>query len=79
MNQSWRDQIEKARQQAEAAKENATEVPTEPGDLPGLQPESVPDVFPDFQVVRELHRGGQGIVYLAIESATQRKVAIKVL
>lgn len=32
-----------------------------------------------YDFVRELHRGGQGIVYQAIEKATKRKVAIKVL
>ncbi len=32
-----------------------------------------------YQIVRELHRGGQGIVYQAIQKTTKRKVAIKVL
>ncbi len=32
-----------------------------------------------YDIVRELHRGGQGVVYQAIEKATKRKVAIKVL
>ncbi len=32
-----------------------------------------------YKVVRELHRGGQGVVYQAIETATKRKVAIKLL
>ena len=37
------------------------------------------DSFPGYQIIRELHRGGQGIVYQAIQKATKRKVAIKVL
>ena len=32
-----------------------------------------------YDIIRELHRGGQGVVYQAIEKATKRKVAIKVL
>ncbi|MFN0134112.1 MAG: protein kinase domain-containing protein [Phycisphaerales bacterium] len=36
----------------------------------------MPDV-PGYQLVEELHRGGQGVVYKAIHAATKRKVAIK--
>ena len=32
-----------------------------------------------YQIIRELHRGGQGIVYEAVQKSTRRKVAIKVL
>lgn len=37
------------------------------------------DAFPGYEVVREIHRGGQGVVYQAVQKATTRKVAIKVL
>lgn len=37
------------------------------------------DAFPGYQIIRELHRGGQGVVYQAHQKATNRKVAIKVL
>lgn len=37
------------------------------------------DQFPGYQLIREIHRGGQGVVYQAIQDATKRKVAIKVL
>ncbi|GMV70468.1 MAG: hypothetical protein AMXMBFR77_03070 [Phycisphaerales bacterium] len=43
---------------------------------PDLPP---PDFFPGYIVVREIHRGGQGVVYQAIHKGTKRKVAIKVL
>lgn len=35
--------------------------------------------FPGYHIVRELRHGGQGVVYQAIQQATKRKVAIKVL
>ena len=37
------------------------------------------DAFPGYEITRELRRGGQGVVYQAIQTATKRKVAIKVL
>lgn len=43
------------------------------GDLPS------PDAFPGYEVLREIHRGGQGVVYQAIQNSTKRKVAIKLL
>lgn len=38
-----------------------------------------PDSFVGYQILRELHRGGQGVVYQAIQKSTSRKVAIKVM
>ncbi|RMH24391.1 MAG: serine/threonine protein kinase [Planctomycetota bacterium] len=38
-----------------------------------------PDIFPGYEIKREIHRGGQGVVYLAIQLATKRRVAIKVM
>jgi WD40 repeat protein/serine/threonine protein kinase len=38
-----------------------------------------PDSFAGYEIVREIHRGGQGVVYQAIQKATKRKVAIKVM
>jgi serine/threonine protein kinase/Tfp pilus assembly protein PilF len=40
---------------------------------------ALPDVFASYKLVRELHRGGQGVVYLAMQQSTRRKVAIKVM
>ena len=37
------------------------------------------DEIPGYKIVREIHRGGQGIVYQAIQASTRRKVAVKVL
>jgi serine/threonine protein kinase/tetratricopeptide (TPR) repeat protein len=33
----------------------------------------------DYRLVRELQRGGQGVVYEAVQAGTQRRVAIKVI
>ncbi|TWT45080.1 Serine/threonine-protein kinase PrkC [Phycisphaerae bacterium RAS1] len=38
-----------------------------------------PDAIPGYELIREIHRGGQGIVYLAMQLATKRKVAVKVI
>jgi serine/threonine protein kinase/Tfp pilus assembly protein PilF len=38
-----------------------------------------PDSFPGYTIIREIHRGGQGVVYQALQQSTKRKVAIKVL
>ena len=35
--------------------------------------------FPGYTLLREIHRGGQGVVYQALQQSTNRKVAIKVL
>ncbi|MFO0972871.1 MAG: serine/threonine-protein kinase [Phycisphaerae bacterium] len=35
--------------------------------------------FPGYRVLREIHRGGQGVVFQAVQESTRRKVAIKVL
>lgn len=36
-------------------------------------------VVPGYRILSEIHRGGQGVVYQAIQESTQRKMAIKVL
>lgn len=41
--------------------------------------DSSPAEIAGFEIVRELHRGGQGIVYLAWQRSPRRQVALKVL
>lgn len=38
-----------------------------------------PDAFPGYRIIEEIHRGGQGVVYQALQESTQRLVAVKVL
>ncbi len=50
------------------------------GRLPALtSPGPEPPLIPGYRLLAEIHRGGQGVVYQAIQLSTQRKVAIKVL
>src|SRR5262249_23063444 len=35
--------------------------------------------LPGYEFIREIHRGGQGVVYLALHKSMQKKVAIKVM
>lgn len=37
-----------------------------------------PDL-PNYELIREIHRGGQGVVYLATQKSTGRQVAVKVM
>jgi len=40
---------------------------------------SLPNAIPGYRILSEIHRGGQGIVYQAIQESTKRTVAIKLL
>ncbi len=37
------------------------------------------DSFPGYELLGEIHRGAQGVVYRALQKSTQREVAIKVM
>ncbi len=80
-HQRRRVQIAAARCQAEALDDagtasiqNVIEVRCAPEEAPAL-----PLRLEGYEVLREIHRGGQGAVYQAIQLSTRRKVAIKVL
>ena len=40
---------------------------------------SSPDSFPGYDVIRRISRGGQGVVYQAVDKRSKREVAIKVM
>jgi serine/threonine protein kinase/Tfp pilus assembly protein PilF len=55
-----------------------------PADLQPSEEDRSPPVpaiesLPGYEIVREIHRGAQGIVYEAVQDGTRRTVAIKVL
>lgn len=37
------------------------------------------DALPGYRILREIHRGGQGVVYRAVRLATGREVAVKIM
>lgn len=55
-----------------AAESSFSSQPASP-ELPG------PNAFPGYEIQREIHRGGQGVVYLANQINTKRRVAVKVM
>jgi tetratricopeptide (TPR) repeat protein/tRNA A-37 threonylcarbamoyl transferase component Bud32 len=42
-------------------------------------PATLSDSLPGYEVIREIHRGGQGVVYQAVQKSTKRRVAIKLM
>ncbi len=46
---------------------------------PSRDNELIALTLPGYEFVQELHRGGQGVVFLALQKSTHRKVAIKVM
>jgi serine/threonine protein kinase len=54
------------------------QVSPRPSDAPST-PTLNSGAFPGYTILREIHRGGQGVVYQALQLATKRKVAIKVI
>jgi len=77
---SERELIQAARRQAEEARQPGDLTATSPAGSSDVDPTAPPpDSFTGYEIVREIHRGGQGVVYRAIHKGTKRKVAIKVM
>ena len=87
--QHERDLIATAREQASQARARAA-VAWSPGHAGPLSADSsdgftgdsmkpLSDLLPGYELQREIHRGGQGVVYQALQKSTRRRVAIKVM
>jgi tetratricopeptide (TPR) repeat protein/tRNA A-37 threonylcarbamoyl transferase component Bud32 len=70
--------IRAARREAESLGEDTRSTGPSAGAWAG-ESQPLPDSIPGYRIVREIHRGGQGVVYQGIHQTTKRKVAIKVM
>ena len=69
-------------EKAEPASDTDATVTLKPAGAPNLDAASgaTPvEAIPGYKILKELHRGGQGVVYQAVQRTTKRKVALKVM
>ncbi|HEY3246372.1 MAG TPA: serine/threonine-protein kinase [Phycisphaerae bacterium] len=74
-----RDFITAAQRQASRAGQLSGSVSRTDGAGDGRRTALPVDCFAGYELTGELHRGGQGVVYRAVQRSTRRQVAIKVM
>lgn len=73
------DRRELVRNLVAAARQQAGSDATIDGEPPRWGAAARSIELPGYEILREIHRGGQGVVYQALQHSTRRKVAIKVM
>ena len=71
--------VQEAKQKARSTPTSDGEPPDDEGSPVHLSKTVPSDSFPGYELVGQVHRGGQGVVYRAVQTATGRDVAIKVM
>ncbi len=75
-----RDWIVSAREMIDAVEaRGATPTPASEPPIAPIRAKLPVDFFPGYALEREVHSGGQGVVYAAIQKSTGRRVALKAL
>jgi serine/threonine protein kinase/Tfp pilus assembly protein PilF len=71
--------IDQSRKQAETTAGPSDPSPPTAAHREAPDTQAIAHAIAGYEIIRQVHRGGQGVVYEAVQQATHRRVAIKVM